>query len=1175
MTHTLAVDSRQDRESRQHSRFQELHESDQEFRAAEPESSVADAAQELSPNLARVVAEIMTRYSDRPALGSRAREIARVDDANTLRLLPRFDTITYGQAWNDAGALASALTHDAFGIAPGDFFATLGFASAEYVIAELATIRLGAIAVPLQAGATAGQLSAIAAEVEPVVLAADVDNLSVAVQVATQCRSIRRIVVLDYDDALDVHARIMKSAHENAEQVGIVIRPLTELVRDGGQLPEVPLPDAEDPDRLATLIYTSGSTGTPKGAMHTERIVCGAWTGAWHHTGASSESVDRPAFPVITLDYLPMSHLAGRGLVFSALAAGGTVHFAGASDLSTLFEDFALARPTMALLIPRVCEMIRHNVLAEIDREVERSAGEDEDRVRRDVLERFRNDRFGGRILAAMVGTAPIATEVKDFVTELLDIQVRDNYGSTEAGMVLHDGVIARPPVIEYKLDDVPELGYFSTDTPHPRGELLLKTSSIIPGYYKRPDVTADVFDSEGFYRTGDVVAEIEPDRLAYVDRRKNVLKLAQGEFVALARLEAVFGTSELVDQIFLYGNSQRAYLLAVVVPAQPDTTTASIIESLQEIARTESLNSYEIPRDVTIEHQPFTQDNGLLSGAGKQLRPKLVERYGADLERRYAELESGQNERLRELRRSGADAPVLTTVGDAAQALLGCDGSDVRPDAHFSDLGGDSLSALTFSTLLRDIYGVDVPVGVITGPAMDLSALADYITSARNNDSDTATFASVHGRDATVAHASDLRLSAFLDETFIDTAHHVSGPRTRTETVLLTGANGYLGRFLCLEWLERMAEVGGTVVCLVRGRSHSDARSRLDAAFDSGDEELSAHYRALADSALEVVAGDLGSPRFGLDHDEFAALAERVDRIVHPAALVNHALPYEHLFGPNVVGTAEVIRLALTDHVKPVTYLSTVAVAVGVDNFRENGDIRTDSPSRAVDDSYANGYGNSKWAGEVLLRNAFDEFGLPVSVFRSDMILAHSRWSGQLNVPDVFTRLILSVVATGLAPRTFYATGTGAPTDESGRPLAHYDGLPADFSAAAITSIAGADASDYRTFDILNPHDDNVSLDTFVDWIREAGRDIEIVDNFDEWFERFSAAVEALPEKQRSHSLLPLIQSYAQPQQPSSGAMLPADEFAAAVGEIPHLGRGLIEKYLSDLVVLGLVSKR
>ena len=308
---------------------------------------------------------------------------------------------------------------------------------------------------------------------------------------------------------------------------------------------------------------------------------------------------------------------------------------------------------------------------------------------------------------------------------------------------------------------------------------------------------------------------------------------------------------------------------------------------------------------------------------------------------------------------------------------------------------------------------------------------------------------------------------------------------------------------------------------------------------------------------------------------DVWEELSRRVDRVVHPAALVNHALPYEHLFGPNVVGTAEVIRLALTDHIKPVTYLSTVAVAVGVDDFHENGDIRVDSPQRAVDESYANGYGNSKWAGEVLLRNAFDEYSLPVSVFRSDMILAHSTWSGQLNVPDVFTRLILSVVATGLAPRSFYATDTGAPTDEQGRPLAHYDGLPADFSAEAITSIAGDDVAGYRTFDILNPHDDDISLDTFVDWLRDAGCTIEIVDDYDEWFERFSAAVQELPEKQRSHSLLPLIHSYAHPQHPSSGAILPADEFASAVGDIPHLGRELIEKYLADLVALGLVSKR
>ena len=80
----------------------------------------------------------------------------------------------------------------------------------------------------------------------------------------------------------------------------------------------------------------------------------------------------------------------------------------------------------------------------------------------------------------------------------------------------------------------------------------------MMPGYYKRPDVTAEVFDADGYYRTGDVMAEIAPDRLGYVDRSKNVLKLSQGEFVAVANLEAVFAGAPLVRQIFVYGNSER-----------------------------------------------------------------------------------------------------------------------------------------------------------------------------------------------------------------------------------------------------------------------------------------------------------------------------------------------------------------------------------------------------------------------------------------------------------------------------------------------------------------------------------------------------------------------------------------------------------------------------------------
>ena len=129
--------------------------------------------------------------------------------------------------------------------------------------------------------------------------------------------------------------------------------------------------------------------------------------------------------------------------------------------------------------------------------------------------------------------------------------------------------------MIDYKLVDVPDLGYFATDRPHPRGELLVKSADVIPGYYKRPEVTAELFDADGWYHTGDVIAELGPDELVYVDRRNNVLKLSQGEFVTVSKLEAAYGGHPSVRQIFVYGNSARSYLLAVVVPT--DDALASV----------------------------------------------------------------------------------------------------------------------------------------------------------------------------------------------------------------------------------------------------------------------------------------------------------------------------------------------------------------------------------------------------------------------------------------------------------------------------------------------------------------------------------------------------------------------------------------------------------------------
>ena len=566
-----------------------------------------------------------------------------------------------------------------------------------------------------------------------------------------------------------------------------------------------------------------------------------------------------------------MSHVMGRGMLYATLGAGGTAYFAARSDLSTFLEDLALVRPTQLSFVPRIWDMIFAEISSDLDRG-RRGQG-------RGARRGARAELLGGRYVTALTGSAPMSPEMRAFVEELLAMHLTDGYGSTEAGAVIVDGQVQRPPVVDYKLVDVSDLGYFHTDRPHPRGELLVKSDGLFPGYYKRPELTAEMIDRDGYYRTGDVFAETGPDRLVYLDRRNNVLKLSQGEFVTVSKLEATFGDSPLVRQIYVYGNSARSYLLAVVVPTQAALARydaaalkSAVAESIQDVAKAAKLQSYEIPHDFLIETDPFTMENGLLTGIRKLARPKLKQHYGDRLERLYAELADGQADELRALRRAGGDGPVLETVIRAAGALLGATAADVQADAQFTDLGGDSLSALTFANLLHDIFDIDVPVGVIVSPANDLTALAAYIEAERQPGTKRPTFASVHGRGATEAHASDLTLDKFIDAHTLAAAPSLPGPNPEVRTVLLTGATGFLGRYLALEWLQRMDLVGGTVICLVRAKDDDAARQRLDAVFDSGDPELLRLYRRLAAEHLEVIAGDKGEADLGLAHDDLAA---------------------------------------------------------------------------------------------------------------------------------------------------------------------------------------------------------------------------------------------------------------------------------------------------------------
>jgi fatty acid CoA ligase FadD9 len=1158
-----------DEQERLAGRVSELYVRDPQFREAMPDPEVSRAVRELGLTLSQVVERLMAGYADRPALGQRVYEIASDSRGKRVRrLVPKFQTMSYGEVWTTAGAVAGEWrSHPDAPLRPDDFFCTLGFSSPEYVVLDVAGIRAGLVSVPLQTGAAVAQLAKVVNDARPALFAVSLDYLERAVEVVLACMSIRRLVVFDYCDEADEERELLEAARQRFVDNGrrVFVDSFSEIVKRGGSLPVSPLQLKEGcDDGLSMLIYTSGSTGSPKGAIRTRRYVKGLW----------AQTVRD--FPSILAHFMPLSHTSGRVHLMGALSGGGTVFFFAKNDLSTFFEDLPLIRPTVFPVVPRVCELVHGRFLAEV---ASRGAGEPVS-VEGEVMTMLRKQMLGGRVLLASSSAAPLSAELKSFMETLLDLHLSDNYGSTEAGVVWIDGRVQKPPVVDYKLVDLPDLGYYSTDRPYPRGELLLKTNSMITGYYNRPDLTAEIFDEYGYYKTGDVVAEVSPDVLEFVDRRTSVLKLSQGEFVATAKLESQYSTSPWVRQIYIYGSSERSFLVAVVVPsgealrnfADDEELKIAIKESLRTIAKRGGLQGYEVPRDFLLERTPFSNSNGLLSDLGKLIRPNLKAVYGSKLEQLYASMEAAQQRELANLCSDAGTRPVVETVVRAAAGVLGFELHEIRYDAHFIDLGGDSLSMLAYSNLLEEIFRVEVPVGFIAGSAITFASISEYIQRAWLPEEKRATFSAVHGSNAESVRARDLKLDKFLEAGTLAMSQRLSFTEKPVRRVMLTGANGWLGRFIALELLQSLAPLGGKLVCLVRGDSEMHARSRLDRVFEGMDPSMSACYREFGAEVLEIACGDVGEKRLGLGPDAWEREIHDVDLIVHAAAQVNHLFPYSQLFRPNVAGTAEVINLAISGRIKPISYISTVAVALHRDsssNFQEDGDIRLLCPEYSLGGRYGSGYAISKWAGEVLLREAHDICGVPVCVFRSNMLLAHRRYVGQLNLADQFTRLIFSVLATGLAPSSFYELDC-----RGERQRAHYDGLPVDFIAEAVATLGIEGFEGHHSYNVFNPHHDGVSLDVFVDWLVELGHDISRVDDYQEWLHRFEAALRGLHEEKRKYSLLPLLSAFNLPAQAEDGCAYPVDSFRAAVrshkigskSDIPCLSRDLIHKYVTDL---------
>ncbi|RYF03007.1 MAG: NAD-dependent epimerase/dehydratase family protein, partial [Deltaproteobacteria bacterium] len=321
--------------------------------------------------------------------------------------------------------------------------------------------------------------------------------------------------------------------------------------------------------------------------------------------------------------------------------------------------------------------------------------------------------------------------------------------------------------------------------------------------------------------------------------------------------------------------------------------------------------------------------------------------------------------------------------------------------DATFKQTGGDSLAAVQLVALAQQHCKRAPPVDMLLDPTVSLRQIGTWIDTASHRE---VSFADIHGPAPKTIHAAEVDLRRL-----IGVAAPLPTPRMgRANHTLLTGATGFLGRFLLLELLRDAAAHGGHVTCLVRAADDASARRRLGAAY-AGDGSPLEGFAA----QLTVHAGNFAEPRLGLAQATYERLAAGVDDVLHNGALVNHALSYEALFAPNVLGTAELLRFALHRHRKSVAFVSTTGVLNGLPGpLAEDVGIAEAMPERPLEGGYANGYCTSKWAGEILLAQCCRDYDIPTIIFRSGLILGHRQHLGQQNLP----RPLAGAIAVGIA---------------------------------------------------------------------------------------------------------------------------------------------------------------
>lgn len=495
-------------------------------------------------------------------------------------------------------------------------------------------------------------------------------SLGIVAKICSKVPSLKNII---YTDKADDKSKAALSA------LGIELFSFDEIERRGAAKPVES--DPPKPEDVALCMFTSGTTGNPKGVLLTHRNIVAAISATYallvDQIGVSDADV--------YCSFLPLAHILAFVLHFVAGLVGAKIGFGSARTLRDEFMheckgDLRELRPTVFVGVPTIFERVKKGAEAKISelsglkkgvfnaafklKQMSMATGVPLPFI--DSVFAPMREQLGGRVRLLVSGGAALHPDIQDFLSVCMGVKVIQGYGLTEccgpvAVQELSDynsGSIGAPiPCLEFKLVDVPEMQYTSNDQPNPRGEICIRGASIFSGYLHNPEETKKAVDSDGWFHTGDVGLWTANGTLRVIDRVKNLIKPSHGEYIALEKLEAVYRTCPLVDNIVVYADPHHFDVVAIVTPNKaaaqhwakqnsvPESELSKklqgpVLKALQATAQQNGLKSIEIVRAVYLAQEEWTPENGMLTAAQKIKRKPIVEKHQADIDAMYKSLE-------------------------------------------------------------------------------------------------------------------------------------------------------------------------------------------------------------------------------------------------------------------------------------------------------------------------------------------------------------------------------------------------------------------------------------------------------------------------------------------------------------------------------------------------------